>query len=92
VSDLLPGLYRLKVPSHLPFDPRDDAAELVDALEAVGVLKLEEPESPLVKISCVWPGGGQACCRLDILVEERGDQAMNATPQAVQAAAGYATA
>ena len=24
VSDLLPGLYRLKVPSHWPLDPRDE--------------------------------------------------------------------
>jgi hypothetical protein len=40
---------------------------LVDAMVAVGVLKLE-PES-LVKLSCVWPGGSQACCRLDTMIE-----------------------
>jgi hypothetical protein len=40
---------------------------LVDAMEAVGVLKLE-PESPLVKVTYVWAGAGQACCRLAVAI------------------------
>jgi hypothetical protein len=38
-------------------------------MEAVGVLKLEEPESPLVKGTYVWACAGQAGCRLDTMIE-----------------------